>query len=138
MVFAIITGIAQPVTFEYITAKNGLPQSTVLGIVKDKYGFMWFGTWNGLCRYDGYTLKIYRTIPGDTTSLSSSRIHYLYKDREGTLWVSVFNQVVCRYNYTTDNFTRFKLSSLPQPFRDSVNRLRSSIYSPTQKTLYKK
>lgn len=125
MVFAIITGIAQPVTFEYITAKNGLPQSTVLGIVKDKYGFMWFGTWNGLCRYDGYTLKIYRTIPGDTTSLSSSRIHYLYKDREGTLWVSVFNQVVCRYNYTTDNFTRFKLSSLPQPFRDSVNRLRS-------------
>lgn len=125
MMLGIIAGRAQPLTFEYITAKNGLPQSTVLGIVKDKYGFMWFGTWNGLCRYDGYSLKIYRTIPGDTTSLSSSRIHYLYKDKEGTLWVSVFNQVVCRYNYATDNFTRFKLSSLPQPFRDSVNRLRS-------------
>jgi len=125
LVFCISKGVSQPVTFEYITAKNGLPQSTVLGIVKDKYGFMWFGTWNGLCRYDGYSLKIYRTIPGDTTSLSSSRIHYLHKDKEGTLWVSVFNQVVCRYNYTTDNFTRFKLSSLPLSFRDSVNRLRS-------------
>lgn len=125
MVFCIGTGISQPVTFEYITAKNGLPQSTVLGIVKDKYGFMWFGTWNGLCRYDGYSLKIYRTIPGDTTSLSSSRIHYLYKDKDGNIWVSVFNQVVCRYNYATDNFTRFKLSSLPLSFRDSVNRLRS-------------
>lgn len=125
MAFGVINAISQPVTFEYITAKNGLPQSTVLGIVKDKYGFMWFGTWNGLCRYDGYTLKIYRTIPGDTTSLSSSRIHYLYKDKDGNIWASAFNQVVCRYNYATDDFTRFRLSSLPLPFRDSVNRLRS-------------
>lgn len=134
MVLYMGTGMSQPVTFEYITAKNGLPQSTVLGIVKDKYGFMWFGTWNGLCRYDGYSLKVYRTIPGDTTSLSSSRIHYLYKDKEGTLWVSVFNQVLCRYNYATDNFTRFKLSSLPLAFRDSVNRLRSlDIFTHSKK-----
>lgn len=117
----------QRVSFEYITTHNGLPQNTIRGIVKDKYGFMWFGTWNGLCRYDGYAVKVYRTIPGDTTSLASSRIHYLYKDAKGDIWASVFNQNVCRYNYETDNFTRFKLSDLPSSFRDSVNRQRDFV-----------
>ncbi|GAB3426024.1 two-component regulator propeller domain-containing protein [Niabella aquatica] len=114
-------------SFEYLTAKDGLPQSTIRGIVKDKYGFMWFGTWNGLCRYDGYSFKIYRTIPGDTSSIASNRIHYLHKDSEGTIWVSVFNQIVCRYNYNTDDFTRYKLADIPLPFRDSVNRQRDMI-----------
>lgn len=117
--------VAQPVTFEYLTSKNGLPQNKIRGIVKDKYGFMWFGTWNGLCRYDGYQFKIYNHKPEDSTSLTSSRVHYLFKDKYGVLWVSVFNQGVCRYNYNTDNFTRFNLASLPQALRDSVNRLRS-------------
>lgn len=119
--------IAQPVSFEYLTAKDGLPQSTIRGIVKDKYGFMWFGTWNGLCRYDGYSFKIYRTIPGDTTSIASNRIHYLHKDQQGTIWVSVFNQIVCKYNYETDNFIRYKLTDLPLAFRDSVNRQRDML-----------
>ncbi len=121
------TIIAQPVSFEYLTAEDGLPQSTIRGIVKDRYGFMWFGTWNGLCRYDGYSFKIYRTIPGDTTSIASNRIHYLHKDRQGTIWVSVFNQIVCRYNYETDDFTRYKLADLPLAFRDSVNRQRDLL-----------
>ncbi|WP_346236658.1 hybrid sensor histidine kinase/response regulator transcription factor [Niabella insulamsoli] len=123
--FAVQSIHSQQVSFEYLTAKNGLPQSTVRGIVKDKFGFMWFGTWNGLCRYDGYSFKIYRTVFGDSTSLASNRIHYLYKDPDGTIWASVFNKTICRYNYETDDFTRFKLTDLPLPLQDSVNRLRS-------------
>lgn len=47
------------VTFTHITNLDGLSQSTVQTIVKDKYGFMWFGTRDGLNRYDGYSFKIY-------------------------------------------------------------------------------
>ncbi|MCH5600784.1 ligand-binding sensor domain-containing protein [Niabella ginsengisoli] len=135
-VFKALNG--QQVSFEYITAKNGLPQSTIRGIVKDKYGFMWFGTWNGLCRYDGYSFKIYRTIPGDTSSLASNRIHYLYKDQKGDIWISVFNETVCRYNYNTDNFTRFKLTDLPAPFRDSVSRMRDLVVFENSKDFLRK
>jgi signal transduction histidine kinase/DNA-binding response OmpR family regulator/ligand-binding sensor domain-containing protein len=116
---------AQKLNFEYLTVKEGLPQNTVRSIVKDKYGFMWFGTWNGLCRYDGYTFKVYRTIPGDTTSIANSRIHHIYKDSAGTLWVTSFANNFSRYNYETDNFTRFKVDQLPRLIRDSTNRINS-------------
>ncbi|GAB3028207.1 two-component regulator propeller domain-containing protein [Niabella terrae] len=115
---------AQQGNIEYLTTKDGLSQNTVRGIVKDKYGFMWFGTMNGLCRYDGYKFKVYRSIPGDTTSLSSSRVHHLFKDEKGIIWVTTFNKIVCRYNYESDNFTRFALAELSPALRDSVNRVR--------------
>jgi len=93
--------------FEYITSNNGLPQNTVLGIVKDKYGFMWFGTWNGLCRYDGYTFKTYLYNPKDKKSLNSNRIHNLKLDKNKNLWIRTFNDdELCRYNYEKDNFDR--------------------------------
>lgn len=121
----LFTGIglhAQKLNFEYLTVKEGLPQNTIGSIVKDKYGFMWFGTWNGLCRYDGYHFKVYRTIPGDTTSLGNSRIHHIYKDSAGNLWITSFNSH-SRYNYETDNFTRFKTDPLPPVIRDSAKRI---------------
>lgn len=118
---------SQTSNFEYLTVKDGLPQSTVRTIAKDKYGFMWFGTWNGLCRYDGNKFKVYQTIPGDSTSIGNNRIHYIYKDEKGTLWISTFNSFICRYNYKTDNFTRFKINQVPQAIRDSTNRLRSLL-----------
>lgn len=119
--------VGQKLNFEYLTVKDGLPQSTVRTIVKDKYGFMWFGTWNGLCRYDGNKFKLYQTIPGDTTSIGNNRIHYIYKDAKGILWIETFNSFICRYNYKTDNFTRFKVNQVPQLIRDSTNRLRSLL-----------
>ena len=108
--------------FEYLTVEDGLVQNTVHGIAKDKLGFMWFGTWNGLCRYDGYKFRVYRSVPGDTTSLSSNRIHLIYKDTAGTLWIAAFDSIICRYNYETDNFTRFRPDELPRDIRDSTNR----------------
>lgn len=88
---------------------------------------MWFGTWNGLCRYDGYRFKVYQTIPGDSTSIGNSRVHYIFKDKEQTLWIATFNSYICRYNYETDDFTRFKVNQVPQHIRDSTNRLNSVL-----------
>ena len=109
-------------SFEYLTVKDGLAQNTVHSIVKDQHGFMWFGTWNGLCRYDGYKFTTYRNIPGDSSSISNNRIHVIYKDPENTLWVASFDSIICRYNYETDNFTRFYRSTLPPEVVDSTNR----------------
>ncbi|MBO9681309.1 MAG: hypothetical protein J7502_01330 [Flavisolibacter sp.] len=70
---------AQPdVKFTHLINLDGLSQSTVQAIAKDRYGFMWFGTQDGLSRYDGYKFKVYRHVPKDTHSLRRSDIKVLY------------------------------------------------------------
>ncbi|UEG54993.1 response regulator [Mucilaginibacter daejeonensis] len=94
--------------FEQMTSENGLPQNTIHGISKDKYGFMWFGTWSGLCRFDGYKFRIYRYDPADKNSIINSRIHNVITDKNGDLWIETFDtNIICRYNYQHDNFERY-------------------------------
>jgi len=96
-----------------VTSENGLPQNTIHGIVKDKYGFMWFGTWSGFCRYDGYSFKFYRNVPGNDRSLINSRIHNILRDSGKDLWILTFDQkVICKYNYDADDFERIPMSKI--------------------------
>jgi len=109
--------------FEHITSQDGLPQNTIHGIVKDKYGFMWFGTWGGLCRYDGYTFKTYTFDPDNKNSISNNRIHNIIKDKDQNIWIRTFeDDEVCRYNYEKDNFDRIKKAALNARFMELLNR----------------
>lgn len=109
--------------FDHITSENGLPHSTIHGITKDKYGFMWFGTWSGLCRYDGYTIRVYRYEPENPKSIINNRIHNILRDSAGDLWISTFNEgYYCKYNYETDDFDRVANEDLPQELRGKINR----------------
>ena len=72
--------------FEQLTIEDGLPGTGVLDVLQDKLGFIWIGTYGGLFRYDGFTLKNYRNDPFDSTSISKScRSGPLYEDRSGRL-----------------------------------------------------
>lgn len=109
--------------FDHITSDDGLPHSTIHGIAKDKYGFMWFGTWSGLCRYDGYSLRVYRYDPQDAKSIINNRIHNILLDGNGDLWISTFDEnYVCRYNYQTDNFDWVAQNTLSAEFLNKINR----------------
>jgi signal transduction histidine kinase/ligand-binding sensor domain-containing protein len=109
--------------FSHLTAENGLSQNTIHGIVQDKYGFMWFGTWSGVCKYDGYKFIIYRNDPDKQNSIINNRIHYIYKDLDESIWLTSFDSTYyCRYNYETDDFTRILRKDVPQRLRDSLNR----------------
>lgn len=59
--------------FDQLTVDNGLPQNSVYSIAKDKYGFMWFGTWGGAVRYDGYNVQVFRANEKDSTALSDRK-----------------------------------------------------------------
>ncbi|MCY1719466.1 response regulator [Prolixibacteraceae bacterium Z1-6] len=80
--------------FSYITTNNGLPQNTVDCILKDSRGFMWFGTWNGLCRYDGYSFKTYQRNQ-NMVSLPSNFIQTLCEDGLGNIWVGSAKGLIC-------------------------------------------
>lgn len=70
---------------------NGLPSNSTTAIIKDKKGFLWVGTENGLCRFDGYTFKIFINIPGDSTSLTNNYINAITEDKTGRIWVGTLD-----------------------------------------------
>ena len=73
--------------FKNYQVSHGLSSNTVTAVTQDKKGFMWFGTRNGLNRFDGTAFKIYRNIPGDSASLGSNSILSLSENEQSELWV---------------------------------------------------
>lgn len=102
--------IPENIRFTHLTTEDGLSQSTATSILKDRYGFMWFGTMDGLNKFDGYTFHVYRNVPDDKYSLPNNQIKTLYEDSEGNLWIGTMGGGLCRYDRKHDQFEPYYLS----------------------------
>ena len=103
------------ISFNHLTVENGLSQSSVTCILQDSNGFMWFGTQDGLNRYDGYNFKIFKNDPSDPKSLTDNFIFAIYEDPAGTLYVETQNGFFQKYNPRTESFTVVKKDSILIP-----------------------
>src|SRR5215469_5842691 len=99
--------IGHDIRFTRLSTQDGLSQSRVEHIVQDDQGFMWFGTDDGLNRYDGYTFKVFRHDRDETNSLGGAEVRALFKDRSGALWIGV-DQVLDRFDPATETFTHYR------------------------------
>jgi ligand-binding sensor domain-containing protein/signal transduction histidine kinase len=97
----------QTLQFEHITLEDGLSQSSVLSILQDHHGFMWFGTEDGLNRYDGYAFKIFKPNPEDPFGINDRWINTLYEDRSGYLWIGTRLGGLNRYDPQTGRFIHY-------------------------------
>lgn len=97
--------ISRDIDFQHISYKEDLSQSTVNAILKDRIGFVWFGTEDGLNKYDGKEIRIYKHDLNNDNSISNSAVWSIFEDSGGTLWIGTFNGLN-RYNKDTDDFTR--------------------------------
>ncbi|MES2454219.1 MAG: two-component regulator propeller domain-containing protein [Bacteroidota bacterium] len=80
------------ISFNHLTVENGLSQSSVLSIAQDSMGFMWFGTKDGLNKFNSRNFEVYKHDDNNPTSLSSSKnINALLTDRKGNLWIGTQN-----------------------------------------------
>lgn len=95
------------VEFEHITTDQGLSQSSGLCIFQDSQGLMWFGTQDGLNKYDGYTFTVYKYDERDSYSLSDNWISSIYEDSSGTIWVGTDGEGLNKFNRETEQFTRY-------------------------------
>jgi ligand-binding sensor domain-containing protein len=98
-----------PPAFEHISLEHGLSQATVYAILQDSRGFMWFGTQDGLSRFDGYNFVVYRHSQTDSNSLPDNWICCLCEDRftPGVLWIGTQNGL-SRFDGITNRFATFK------------------------------
>src|SRR4029453_286749 len=104
------------VPFRPLTIADGLSQNVVSAIVQDRRGFMWFGTKDGLNRYDGYQFVVFRHDPFDSTSISDGEITVLFEDSHGVLWIGTRGGGVNRFDRARERFTRVRTG----PSRDIV------------------
>lgn len=100
------------ISFNHLTVENGLSQSAVTCIFQDTQGFMWFGTQDGLNRYDGYNFKVFKSSSGDSTTLSDNFIFSIYEDNNGTLIVQTQSGKFHRYNPLNESFMVLDSDSL--------------------------
>ncbi|HSD62652.1 MAG TPA: two-component regulator propeller domain-containing protein, partial [Ignavibacteriaceae bacterium] len=128
-IYTVLTGLvfiirltAQPAGIEFgkISLEQGLSQSTVTSIVQDARGFMWFGTQDGLNRYDGYNIKVFLHNPDDSNSISDNGIWCLLSDSRGDLWIGTEHGGLNRYVYAENKFYHFT-NKLNVPFTISDN-----------------
>ncbi|AUD07608.1 histidine kinase [Spirosoma pollinicola] len=98
----------QNVRFTYLTTNQGLSQNNVTCILQDHKGFMWFGTQDGLNKFDGYSYTLYRNNPRKPASLSHSYIHALFEDRQGRLWVGTDGGGLSLFDASTETFTNYR------------------------------
>lgn len=94
--------------FENLSTSNGLSSSTCEEIFQDKEGFLWFGTIDGLNKYNGYEFEVFRSVLNDPTSISNNRITAIDEDNEGNLWIGTTNGLNL-FNKQTNCFTRINL-----------------------------
>lgn len=97
--------------FRRLSVDDGLSQSAVMCIAQDQEGFFWFGTQDGLNKYDGYAFTVFRRIPGDTSSLSDNYITSLLADTNGTLWIGTYSGGVNRLHLRSGTIRRYRLRS---------------------------
>ena len=93
------------------TTKSGLSNNTVTAITQNKTGFMWFGTRDGLNRFDGNNFKVYRYHPKKKNSLAGVRVTSLHVDKHNQLWVATQSGGLSLYRPNTDDFLNFRYSS---------------------------
>ncbi len=126
----------QQVRFEHLDIKNGLSQNSANHILQDSYGFIWIATEDGINRFDGKEIKIYRHSINNKGSLSNNFCRAIYEDQEHNLMV-MHNRSVSYFNRTKNTFTEFLYpNEETELFLTSVSTA-SGIIVATNKALYK-
>ena len=91
--------------FEQITTKDGLPENNVLSILQDYLGYLWFGTEDGVVKYDGYSMKVFRD--GIPDGISSSYGITIFEDKSKTLWFGTLRGLN-KHERTNETFTNYR------------------------------
>ncbi|MCW3805482.1 hybrid sensor histidine kinase/response regulator transcription factor [Plebeiibacterium marinum] len=107
--------------FEKIEGLPNMPNTPIHGIVKDSIGYIWFGTENGLYRFNGLDFELYINLKNDSTTIPENRIRNIILDKEEQLWVLDFNNLYTKYNYSSNNFIRIPGSHVNNAVKEKLN-----------------
>lgn len=140
--FAIITHLqAIDFKFRHYKVEEGLSENSVFCSLQDSKGFMWFGTKEGLNRFDGRNFVVFHKEPNKKNSLENSFIHALYEDQKKNIWVGT-EEGVYLYDYLKNTFTYFdKKTTDNRSIKQSVSSIahdkKGNIWIGTSEALFR-
>ncbi len=107
--------------FERFSIDNGLPDDRVRYIFQDSKRFLWIGTMNGLCRYDGYQFKNYYKSES-TNSISGNWVNTIKEDKYHRLWIGT-SHGISKFDPATEKFVNYSFSGKEKATNDKINSL---------------
>jgi len=108
--------IAQDNTvFHHLTTEDGLSYDEIQSLMQDDKGFLWIGTANGLCRYDGSHFLVFKNDPKDSTSISDNNILCMFTDKQNKIWAGTFSGGLNTLDASVNKFTHFKNHNYEPP-----------------------
>ncbi len=114
LIFAVIvstTGVFGQLshyTMTNITTSDGLADNNIHCILQDSFGFMWFGSEEGLHRYDGYSIEVFRNDPNNPNTITANIVRALYEDAFGRLWIATDGGGISLFDLKTELFIDLK------------------------------
>ena len=97
--------------FENIGLAEGLSNPEVYYIFQDSNGYLWVSTSDGLNRYDGNSITIFKNDPIDSTSIASNTCFAMVEDKEGYIWIAIAGNAITRYNPKNEKFERYPIAT---------------------------
>ena len=120
-------------SFEHLTTKDGLSQNDINTICQDQQGFMWFGTHDGLNKFDGYKFTVYNPDSENPNSINSNLIFDIISDKKSNLWIATTGSGLNYFDKESEKFKNFvhdnkdsnsiSNNNIAAIFIDSQNRL---------------
>lgn len=127
--FQELNGYAQQPAFRHLTIDDGLSQNAVYSILKDSQGFMWFGTKDGLNRYDGRKFVIYQHDPFDSTTISDAYVTKLLEDSRGDIWTGSLSGDINVFHRETEIFCKIPMEN-EEGKKETTNEITDIVEEP--------
>jgi len=134
--------IVNNLSFDLYTQQHGLSNNQIHCILQDSKGWMWFGTSQGICRFDGYRYTVFKNDPDDSTSLRGNLVRIIFEDSKGEVWVGTENGGLNKFNRAKESFEQ-PFDHLPgAPLKNiSVTSIQEdkngNLWVGTENTLYR-
>lgn len=97
--------------FEYISLAEGLSNGDVYNIFQDSKGYLWISTSDGINRYNGNSIKVFKNDPGDPTSIANNTCFVTVEDKRGFLWIGIAGNAIVRYNPKNERFRHYPIAT---------------------------
>jgi len=106
--------------FRLLGSADGLPATTIPALARDREGYLWIATWDGLARYDGVGFQVWRHNPDDPASLPGNVVQALHIDSDDRIWVATENGGLSLMGKERKGFRHYRLADYPEMGSDDV------------------
>jgi signal transduction histidine kinase/DNA-binding response OmpR family regulator len=106
---------------QHYSIQDGMSQNTVMSILQDKQGYMWFGTWDGLNRFDGYTFEVFKASDNGENTQVNNRVDFIYEDEQERIWWLTYSGRFFRMSADRKHTEEVSVDSLPEDMTETLN-----------------